>query len=285
MKKLLFTLAAIIVLTACDEYSEDYRTEETKFKTFTFAATGDFTFSGFTRGDLTASDNTMTDLWVFDCVERECVQSIHQVNTDNNWGRPQMNLKYGTHQIYFVASRGVNPTVDETERTIVWDNVRDTFWKGLDLEVTSTSSGDVSVTLERVVTNLKIAVLDKVPTGLASISITPETWYYGINYMNGSPVNAKMNQEKVISVPSSYIGTAGNLTTSIFSFSGTDEWTTDVELSAKDGSGNVISSVLIENAPFRRNRITQYSGNLFNLSSAFALSVDDGWSEPLEGTW
>lgn len=75
MKKLLFTLAAIIMLTACDEYSEDYR-GETKFKTFTFAATGDFTFSSFTRGDLTASDNTMTDLWVFDCVEGECVQSI-----------------------------------------------------------------------------------------------------------------------------------------------------------------------------------------------------------------
>ena len=284
MKKLLFTLAAIIMLTACDKYSEDYR-EGTKFKTFTFAATGDFTFSGFTRGDLTESDNTMTDLWVFDCVEGECVQSIHQVNTDDEWGRPQMNLAYGEHQLFFVASRGVNPTVDESASTIVWDNVRDTFWKGLDLEVTSTSSGNVSVTLERVVTNLKIAVLDRVPTWLASISITPETWYYGINYANGSPVNAKMNQEKVISVPSSYIGTAGNLTTSIFSFSGADEWTTDVELSAKDGSGNVISSVLIENAPFRRNRITQYSGNLFNLSSTFALSVDDGWTEALEGTW
>lgn len=285
MKKLLFTLAAIIVLTACDKYSEDYRTEETKFKTFTFDATGDFTFSGFTRGDLTASDNTMTDLWVFDCVEGECVQSIHQVNTDDGWGRPQMDLAYGTHRIYFVASRGVNPTVDETANTIVWDNVRDTFWECLDLEVSSTSSGNVSVTLERVVTNLKIAVLDNVPTGLASISITPRTWYYGIDYSIGSPVSAKTNQEKVISVPSSYIGTAGNLTTSIFSFSGTDEWTTDVELSAKDGSENVIRSVLIENAPFRRNRITQYSGNLFNISSAFALSVDDGWTEPLEGTW
>lgn len=284
MKKILFSLAAIIMLTACDKYSEDYR-EGTKFKTFTFAATGDFTFSGFTRGDLTASDNTMTDLWVFDCVEGECVQSIHQVNTDDGWGRPQMNLAYGEHQLFFVASRGVNPTVDESANTIVWDNVRDTFWKGLDLEVTSTSSGNVSVTLERVVTNLKIAVLDKVPTGLASISITPKTWYYGINYANGIPVNAKTNQEKVISVPSSYIGTTGNLTTSIFSFSGTDEWTTDVGISAKDGSGNVISSVSIENAPFRRNRITQYSGNLFNISSVFSLSVDDGWTEALEGTW
>ena len=42
----------------------------------------------------------------------------------------------GTHHLYFVASRGVTPTVDNDAKTITWATVRDTFWKHYELTVT-----------------------------------------------------------------------------------------------------------------------------------------------------
>ena len=275
-------------------------------KKFTFTVKGDFGSPTFRDGDqgdasvngtgsaapsrrattyLTDDGNQMTDLWVFDFVGDDCVQSLHQTTSDEAWGQPQMSLALGTHHVYFVASRGVSPVVNATAKTITWSSVRDTYWKDYEVTVVSTSNGNRAVTLERVVAKLKLTINDEIPTGASTLTCTPASWHYGLNYTTGAPVAATSDQPITISIPSSYIGTIGQLSASFFTVSGADEWTTNVGVVIKDGNSTTLGSAVIANAPLKRNRSTEYSGSLFSSGGAVTVSVNGDWLSPHVGAW
>lgn len=283
MKKYLFFALTALLVCGCGK-SLIEENESPTAKKITFRVDGDFTSPTFTRAALSANGSDMTDLWVFDFIDEECVQSIHLTPEDEDFGAPTLTMAQGSHTVCFVVSRGDGATVDESARTIEWSKVSDTFWADLDLTITQSSPGNVAVTLNRVATRLRLTIEDAVPTGVTSVDITPTKWYYGLNYWTGDAAVQKTNITRTISVPSSYVGTTG-LSLSIFGLSNTTEWTTDVALQAKDGDGATVSSVSIANAPFKANRTTQYSGRLFGNDGAFTLSLNDEWDDPYSGTW
>ena len=292
MKKIVFFALCAMVLASCQKANIEPQADEPeewgvinlKGKKFTFTVKGDFGAAVFTRAYLQADGKEMTDLWVFDYMEGRLVQKIHQTPTDENWGRPEMTLPYGQHHVYFVASRGVEPTVNETDHIISWNSVRDTFWKDYEVSVVSTSNGNRAVTLDRVVTKLRLTVNDEVPATCTLLSVTPSVWYYGLDYVTGSAVSAQ-SREMTIDIPSSYVGTSGQLMASFFSVSAADEWTTNISVNAKDADGSVLGSVNISGAPFKANRATEYSGNLFGSGGTLDVSVNEAWETALERTW
>ena len=148
----------------------------------------------------TLADAQLTDLWLFDYLDGSLVNTIHQTSEDVNFGAIALTADYGSHNLYFVASRGQEPTISGTE--ITWAKPSDTFWKSLALEVAPGMSASQSVTLDRVVTRLRISVTDEVPATLAKLSITPAHWYYGLDYTTGEPVS-DATSPRIISVPSS----------------------------------------------------------------------------------
>lgn len=278
MKKCLF-IGLASMLVGCQKVSilEELNNEEPT-KTLTFHVCG---WGLDTRGDLTADGKEMTDLWIFDYVDGECVQQIHQENDDEDFATPSIALAHGIHHLYFVASRGIGADLSTDDGIITWTSVRDTFWDDLELNVTSSSSGDQSVTLGRVITKFKMSVTDAVPVGCSSIIVEPSTWYMGINYLTGEAAEESDDVSVTISVPSSYIGTS-QMQVSIFGFSDTYEWTTDVTVTAKDVNDEVIGSVIINDAPFKRNRSTNYTGTLFSESSTLDIGLDAEWLTPLD---
>lgn len=294
MKKTLLFVAVALLATACEKVSVEEpenqgQTEQPNVKTkkFKFTVKGDFLSPTFTRAAsyLTADDNDMTDLWVFDFVGNECVQSIHQTASDEDWGQPTLPLAYGDHHVYFVASRGQEPTLNETTKTIVWSGPRDTFWKDYEVTVVTTSNGNRAVTLDRVVTKLKVTATDDVKTGASTLSVTPAFWYYGLNYTTGEPVDGRANQERSVSIPTSYIGTTGTLTMNVFGFSSATEWTTNVTVTAKNSGGETMGTATITDAPMLRNRATEYSGPIFGSEVHATVSVNKEWMTSTTGTW
>jgi hypothetical protein len=292
MKKTLVLLLAVVSLAACEKVEvvdgptpEEWEEVEYKYaKKFTFTVKGDFGAATFTRGYLQADGQSMTDLWVFDYMDGKLVQSVHQSTDDEAWGKPTMALAYGSHHVYFVASRGEGATLDSEGHTITWTGPRDTFWKDYEVEVVSTSNGNRAVTLDRVATKLRVLVADEVPTGCATVVVTPARWYYGWDYVNGAAVAAQQTERKV-DVPESYVGTTGQLAVSIFGLSGADEWVTNVGIQAQDADGGVLGSASIAGAPFKANRSTEYSGNLFGSAGGLDVSVNGEWENPKIGTW
>lgn len=231
---------------------------------------------------LTADGQDMSDLWLFDYVDGSLVSILHKQQGDVDFDTPSLSMVYGEHTIYFVASRGKTPTVNGTG--ITWQQPSDTFWKVVSLTVGSGTAKSQSVVLDRVATRLRIVVNDAVPTGAAQLVVKPAQWWYGLDYTTGAAIEEQQT-ERVIAVPASYAGTTGQLAVSVFGMSDSDEWMTDVAVTAKDGDGVVIGGVSLTDVPFVRNRTTVASGNLFAAEQSFSVSLNAEWSEDYNLEW
>lgn len=272
-------ITAVIAMATCLACNNEEPLTTSGVASCHFNLKGDFSSPTFTR--LSADGADITDVWLFDYMNGSMQQAVHIEGQDNI----QATLAIGHHNLYFVASRGTDPAVDNAEHTITWDSVRDTFWQTIDIDVTSNDSEITrSVTLDRVVTKLRIVVSDVVPQELASITICPDTWYSGIDYISGTPT-ALSDKEISIPVPPSYHGTKGNLSLTAFSFSGNEEWKAGIDIEAISEKGDIISTVHIPQAPFLQNRVTQYTGNLFSSQSAMTIALNTQWLDPYNATW
>jgi hypothetical protein len=290
MKKFVLFVFMALLLAGCEKVSNEEITDDVpaiKGKKFTFTVKGDFNTSWkpVTRGYLSADGKDMTDLWVLDYMDGVLVQQIHQNdNTSEDFGQPTMTLAYGTHHVYFVASRGQDPALDTAAGTITWSSVRDTFWKDYEVNVVSTSNGNRAVTLDRIVTKLKLAFTDAISEDAATINFTPETWYYGLNYKTGEPTSAIISQTNTMNVPEGYAGRT-DVSVSYFSISPSTEWTTDVVINSKDADNNIIGQGSMTAVPLKRNRVTEYSGPLFTAGGSMSLTLNETWETSETGTW
>jgi len=279
-------LAAALMLTAIACTSEEPQAEkpsgmEKKTITFTFGDT--FQTKAMTRAAITSL--SLTDLWMFDYVGDELQQTIHQSNTDEGFGAISASMGYGTHTLYFVASRGTTPTSDTDAQTITWVKPSDTFWATATVTVSPSSSSSQAVTLSRVATRLRITVNDEVPAGAAKFVITPAQWYYGINYATGNGIAQTVNQPREVNIPSSYIGTSGQLAIAIFGFVPSTDWHTDITATLKASDESTLGQVTLEDVALKRNITTAYSGGILGTAKAFALTADDTWGDDDIHTW
>jgi hypothetical protein len=222
---------------------------------------------------------------MFDYVGGELRQNIHQSNTDEGFGAISASMGYGEHTIYFVASRGTAPTTDTDAQTITWVKPSDTFWATASITVSPSSESSQTVTLSRVATRLKIAVNDEVPTEASKLIITPAQWYYGIDYTTGNGVAPSTDHPREITIPSSYIGTTGQLAAMIFGFVPSTDWHTGATITMCGNGSSTLGSVTIDDIPFKRNITTSYSGCLMVTGRTFTLTADDAWGDEDIHTW
>lgn len=277
-----------MTMAACNE-QEPAADREHGVLTVTFSApqwgeTQNDTLRARTRGQMTANGKQMTDLWVLDYLDGELQAQIHQTSDQADFAEPRLTMKFGDHRLYFVASRGTDPTLSTADKTVVWEKTSDTFWKAVTLNVGQSTRTSQTVVMDRVVTSLRIKVLDAIPDGAASLTLKPAHWYYGLDYTTGSPVGDS-DKNRTISIPASYIGQAEKLQMEIFGLCGAEGYATDVAVTAADGDGNTLGQVGLTAVPLVRNRVTVYSGLLFNGQSGFTLSVSDEWEPDHEATW
>ena len=293
MKKNVILLAGIaVMLAACEknQVADDLNVTaagENGQKAIVFNCEGDFTMTTESmtgRRAMEADGKAMTDLWVLDYVDGQLVQQVHQTSTDEDFGTPTLNLDYGSHHVYFVASRGTAPTLSTEEHTIAWGTTSDTFYKDFQITVSAGTSSAHNVTLERVATKLTITINDAIVEGTAYVEITPQTWYYGLDYLTGEPTAAQTAAPRTINIPSTKAGVTG-MTLNIFGLSSATEWTTDVTVTAKNQSDAVIGTANIEDAPFKANRVTNYAGNLFVNAGGFTLALSSEWDDDYVGSW
>jgi len=268
-----------MTLTACEEKVE-LPTEPQKSKKVTFEVSSN-EWSVITRA-LEADGQQMSDLWLFDYMDGQLVQTVHKVTADVDFSSPSIAMAYGEHNVYFVAARGKTPTVSGTD--ITWLSPSDTFWKAVGVTVGSGTASSISVSLDRIVTKLRIAVNDEVPNGTATLELTQSPWYAGIDYTTGAAVGSS-NDARTVAVPSSYVGTTGQLVVNLFSLSDDDEWTADVGIIAKNSGGDILGSVALSDVPFLRNRVTEASGTLFTSATTFSVSLNSEWLDSYTLEW
>lgn len=280
--KYYFSIALLVFLAwGCGKSEvEESIIDTTDAKKVTFIVGGDWQQMG-TRAKA-VSESDMTDMWVFDYMNGTIMESVHFADTDEGFSSPSLTLKYGAHDLYIVASKGESSEIDETKHQISWETPHNTFWKTLHLEVDENSADALAVTLDCMVTELCLVIDDEVPEDVATISVAPSKWYYGMDYLTGEPLHEINNHEITTNIPASKIGTKGKMATSIYGFSSATEWTTDVTVMAKNSNGDLIGKSTIVGVPFSRNIASKYHGNLFAIGRGDSLNIDDTWQMSYE---
>ena len=289
MKKIQMVIAASIMLLtmSCTRDDDGQTTAKTGLMVETDSVEEvviNFDFPQITQQAMTRatlSESQMTDLWLFDFMGDELKQTIHQQSTNDGFGSVAVTAETGDHQFCFVASRGTNATITNGE--ITWEKPSDTFWHKVSMTVTPQTATAQSVELQRVATRLRISITDEVPATLSKLSITADTWHCGIDAHTGNPTAATA-RTSTISVPASYQGTTGQLAASIFGIC-SEDYTTNVSVTAIDANSQTIASVSLEDVPMKRNTTTSYSGPLFTRQPTFTMTVADSWGEDITETW
>ena len=87
-----------------------------------------------------------------------------------------------------------------------------------------------------------------------------------------------------IDVPSSYVGTSGQLAVSIYGFAGSG-FQTNVGVTAKTADGTNIGEATVASVPFVRNRSTELAGTLFVKVGVNTITIDDEWLDDYEMTF
>jgi len=268
---------AAAMMCGC-EYHEEAGENVQRVKRVTFSVSNEGW--NVTRA-LEADGVGMTDLWLFDYVDGELVRTLHQSGTDADFGEPSLQMSYGTHTVYFVASRGKSPSVDGTQ--VTWGQPSDTFWKSVEVTVGDGSRRSVAVTLDRVATKLRVLINDAIPDGAATLVMKPASWWYGLDYVTGAAVSEN-DAERSVSLPASSVGTEG-LGVSFFCLSDDEEWMTDLSVTVNDNDGGVLGTVSLADVPFERNRVTTVSGSLFSAGGTFSISLNETWKEGVDYEW
>lgn len=309
MKKHLFFAAILgcaLSFSSCEKaetLNTNLSAEEWKeTKKFTFTIKGNFINAEFgtnnekgsaqlaktraTNDYMVADGVEMTDLWVLDCVtvpgESSLVikQQLHQTPSDANWGSPSMSLTLGTHHVLFLASRGQGATY--ADGIVTWTKPLDTFFLDYEVTVVKTSNGNRAVTLNRIATRLQLSVEDAIPSGTTTISLAPAKWYNGFNMLTAQPI-VSSNYVAAFNIASSQWNRTG-LLLSMWGFSPSDEWTTDITLTSKAGE-STNATAIITNAPFLPNRTTKYTGNLFTNATQSSITLSTDWLATYEGVY
>ena len=280
MKRIMMALSAALLLTACGEreMTEELTvrmtpTDSTKSKTITF------TFGDRSDTRATLAELNITDLWLFDYMGDNLQQTIHKTD---DFGSVSLSLDYGEHTLCFVASRGSEPTV--TAPTISWVKPSDTFWAALTMNVQPASSASQSVTLHRVATRLRIAITDEITSQMARLEVEPATWYYGLNVRTGEGTDVRQ-QMRSVAIPSSYVGTTGQVSALFFGLSPSTDWQTDIDVKMIGTDESVLGHVTLPSARFDQNLTSIYSGGIIGAGKSVTITADDTWSDDNVQTW
>ena len=289
MKKAFLMACAVAMMTAgftsCSNDDSVLDDARVKTKQVTFALDGDWKLSEEAFATRAAvSGSSMTDVWLLDYMGGVLRQQVHQSSADEDFGAPTVSLDYGEHTLYFVTSAGESPTLNTNAHTLAFGAVRDTFWKAINVNVTSGTAANQAVTMDRIVTKVAIQPTDEVPASINTITIAPATWYLTLDYLKGLPTTTTSDYSRTLTIPDSYKGTTGTLKVNLLGLCGAD-YTTNVAVTAKDAENNTIGYAAISNAPMKRNRTCRFSGTLFGNNNALTLGINDEWLTDYEGTW
>ena len=153
---------------------------------------------------------------------------------------------------------------------------RETFAGTQSVTVTSANPLNLSITLNRINTNLTISSTDLLPVGVTKLRTTYSAGCKGFNPSTGLATNTN-GFSVTNNIPGKYVGKTVSIANN--AFLGTDDQTMDITLEALDAENNVLCTKLVEGVPLKRNRQTTLRGHVFTPSTASqaAFTLETGW--------
>jgi hypothetical protein len=276
MKKLLFILSAIMMLTSCStEYFDNTQSNATKEVTFNVG--GDFALEAITSLTRSADTNPY-ELWIIDYAEGELRQVIRQKLND---AAPKINLSFEKHLLYFVISNGYQPSIDHSLHTISWGKVGDTFQATSVIEVDEDTQSTFNISMKRVVAKLRVKIENEFPKTATTLKVTIPRWFYVMNYTTGRGVLDKTIQYATAINASSYDAEYYTLTE-------TPKYYTTAYMAVTDANQETLASAKILSVELEKGKCSTYSGAFQygneGMESTFNFKLPE-WEQGVDGMW
>ena len=210
------------------------------------------------------------------------VEKITQLRSDastyTTFGEFSLSLQMGSYTMVVVACKvsDSSPFVltSATEAAYTGAHAFETFSASQTVNISSTSAVDISATLNRIVSQLKVVSSDGKTSDVTNVRMT---FTGGSKSFNPTTGLATDNNGFVNTVGNS--AATGNTSSSLgFLFLASDEQTMDVTIETLGQSENVISSTTVMDVPFKRNRKTILTGSMYtNPGVAGSFQVSTEW--------
>jgi len=296
MKKLFISTAILLSIVACTNDSEstvvENQTEQgyapvtVRVSDFSIAAEEISSGGSLTRGTETLDSyfaGGAITLAFYDAEGRE-VYKTTQVKGDGTYttfGEFTANLQVGTYTMVAVARAHYDgdafTLTSPTEAAYTSMRPRETFSKVQTVTVTSASPLDLSVTLNRINSWLKIISTDGRPASIKKIRTTFEKGGKSFNPTTGwSTTDTGFSQTNN---PSTATGATIEINVVPFVACADDaEEKMTITIEALDNDDNVLGTKVVNNVPFKRNRQTILRGNVFTAEpTTSSFKIETAW--------
>ena len=287
---LLGTVATVVTLSSCTDAEEVLNqvdqnmgvTAPVRVQVNDFTMSVDNIPEAQTRGTMNPADYTSIKAitLAFYATDGTNMYESTQQQGDIGFGTFTCNLPIGSYTMVVIGTdTGENDQfslISLTEAAYTSEHVRETFWKTLNVTVTSSTPLDLSVTLNRIVPQLTIYSTDARPAGVEKIRTTYSAGYKSFNPTTGLGIgNAGFS---LTNRPGASVGTTVSFRNN--TFLATDEQTMTITLDVLDAEDHVLISKIIPNVPLKRNRKTVLRGPLFTPSASTAsFQLETSWLE------
>jgi len=296
MKKLFISTAILLSIVACTNDSEstvvENQTEQgyapvtVRVSDFSIATEEISSGGSLTRGTETLDSyfaGGAITLAFYNAVGTE-VYKTTQVKGDGSYttfGEFTANLQVGTYTMVAVARAHYDgdafTLTSPTEAAYTSMRPRETFSKVQTVTVTSASPLDLSVTLNRINSWLKIISTDGRPASIKKIRTTFEKGGKSFNPTTGwATTDTGFSQTNN---PSTATGATIEINVVPFVACADDaEEKMTITIEALDNDDNVLGTKVVNNVPFKRNRQTILRGNVFTAEpTTSSFKIETAW--------
>ena len=210
-----------------------------------------------------------------------------QLKTDATaFGTFSLSLPMGSYTMVAIAhtSKTEYPftLTSPTVAAYTGDHAYETFTHTQSVNITDTDAVDISASLDRIISQLKVVSTDGKTANITNVRMT---FSAGGRAFNPTTGYATSNTGFSNTVGNTAAVGATSTSSTVF-FLASDEQTMDVTIETLDVDGNTLFSKTVQNVPFKRNRITKLSGAMYTNSStggSFQLTTD--WETEYSGSF
>ena len=213
--------------------------------------------------------------------QAKVVQMRDNLAEGTTFGEFSCQLPVGTYTMVVVASAWYDGDAFEltspTVAAFTGGKARETFAATKSVTVNGTSTLEETVTLNRIVSKLDIWSTENIPSDIDNMRVT---FGGGSRAFNPTTSVAADNNgvNLTVEITENLKNKICHLTS--FVFLTEDPQSMVITIEALDGDNQVKFRRVVENVPFKRNRGTKLTGELFTARpSSFTMSIEDSWLE------
>lgn len=267
MKFYALAVVAVAALTACtNDGAGEVLNNETAEVRMTFSP---YEVEPMMRAAV-AEYATRLDVWIYDGDTE--VQAVHQQSTDEGFASLSVRLdKRKTYTVYACAHKAAGAAT-LNNGVVSWpdDKVTHSFFYSQTFSPATTTT--LNCLMERIVGNFRLEIADKVPEGVArmtvDVGVSPTRW------------NVAGYGENAVSRVSSFTPAVGaSPTLSVFLLAGSDEEKRDVTVTAYDATDAVVQQRVFEDVPIRAGYRSTYRGAFFTEADEVMTFTVNDWMD------